>query len=106
MNSDASVGAYKGTHPIVEEMERARALDELECVDIVYIMHESRPQTVIEATRPEFYAKGHDWPYDTLPERNLLEIIGATYLHDQTTQDLVTTSELKERVKHNATKQS
>ena len=98
VNSDSSVLQYKGKAPAVEEIERAIAVDELSSVDIVYIMQDSNPENLIADIQPEYYAKGHDWPLESLPEKELLDALGITYLCDTTTKGLTTTSKLKDRI--------
>lgn len=67
MNGDASVRALKGpTRPINPEADRAEVLAALACVDYIVIFQEPRLVGVMEAVRPQIYAKGGDYTPDTL----------------------------------------
>ena len=63
VNSDASVRRLeKGTdRPIVPELERARLIAALACVDCVVVFDEETPLTLIERLRPDVLAKGADY---------------------------------------------
>lgn len=79
LNSDESVRMLKGRNrPIVPENERAEVLAALECVDYIAIFGEKRINSLIEALKPDIYAKGGDYTLDTLDqgERKLIEGLG------------------------------
>jgi len=62
LNSDRSVRKIKGRHrPINREMDRARVLAALACVDFITIFDEETPYDVIQALRPDVLIKGADW---------------------------------------------
>ncbi|HEX9488044.1 MAG TPA: D-glycero-beta-D-manno-heptose 1-phosphate adenylyltransferase [Gemmatimonadales bacterium] len=63
VNSDASVRRLeKGTdRPIVPELERARLIAALACVDCVVVFDEETPLTLIERLRPDVLVKGADY---------------------------------------------
>ena len=62
LNSDASVRALKGPNrPLVPQSERAELLAALECVDHVVIFDTPTANRLVEALRPEVYAKGGDY---------------------------------------------
>ncbi len=63
VNSDASVRRLeKGTdRPIVPELERARLIAALACVDCVVLFDEETPLTLIERLRPDVLVKGADY---------------------------------------------
>ncbi|HYR30323.1 MAG TPA: adenylyltransferase/cytidyltransferase family protein [Gemmatimonadales bacterium] len=63
VNSDASVRRLeKGTdRPLVPELERARLLAALACVDCVVLFEEETPLALIERLRPDVLAKGADY---------------------------------------------
>src|SRR6476661_4029741 len=62
LNDDASVRAYKGpTRPLVPEDERAEVLAALACVDYVVLFGDPTATRLVEAIRPDIYAKGGDY---------------------------------------------
>ncbi len=64
LNSDRSVRALKGpSRPIVPEVDRARVLAALGCVDYVVIFDEDEPAALIEALTPDVLVKGEDWAH-------------------------------------------
>ncbi len=72
LNSDASVKRLKGaTRPLVSELDRARVLAALACVDAVVIFEQDTPAELLELLRPDFLVKGGDYA----PE----EVIGREY---------------------------
>lgn len=79
LNSDASVRENKGTdRPIVHEHDRGQVLAALECVDYIVIFDGKTPVPLIEALKPDVYAKGGDYTRDTIvqEERKLVESYG------------------------------
>ncbi len=74
LNSDASVRQLKPAaagypaRPLVPAAQRAEVLAALKPVDAVVIFAEQRATRLIEALRPEIYAKGGDYTPATLPE--------------------------------------
>ncbi|NOX98833.1 MAG: adenylyltransferase/cytidyltransferase family protein [Verrucomicrobia bacterium] len=80
LNSDESVRELKGEgRPIHTVADRAEILCALEVVDRVVVFEESRVTKVIEAIRPQIYAKGGDYTVESLDaeERGALEKVGA-----------------------------
>lgn len=66
LNTDASVRRLKGeTRPLVHELDRARVLAALACVDAVVLFDEDTPTDLIEKIRPDILVKGGDY----LPEQ-------------------------------------
>lgn len=62
LNSDASVCKLKGeTRPLVHELDRARILAALACVDAVVIFNEDTPAELIEKIHPDILVKGGDY---------------------------------------------
>jgi len=81
LNSDASVRENKGPdRPVVGERDRALVLSALECVDYVILFDGKTPMDILEAIRPDVYAKGGDYNLDTIvqPERRLIESYGGS----------------------------
>lgn len=77
VNTDASVQRLKGpTRPIVNEADRAELIAGLRCVDYVTLFDEDTPEALLEAIRPDFYAKGDQYNEDNLPEMATLRTIG------------------------------
>lgn len=62
LNADDSVRRLKGeTRPLVHELDRARILASLACVDAVVIFHEDTPSKLIKTIRPDILVKGGDY---------------------------------------------
>lgn len=79
LNSDASVRALKGpTRPVIPEQDRALVLSALECVSYVVIFDEPTTTPLLDALKPDVYAKGGDYTVDTIcqEERRLVEGYG------------------------------
>jgi len=79
LNSDASVRENKGPNrPVVKEKDRALVLSALECVDYLTIFEEKTTVPILEALRPDVYAKGGDYAIDTIvqEERHVVEGYG------------------------------
>ena len=80
VNSDASVKELKGSgRPLNGELDRAKVLSALRCVDHVTIFTSKSVTEVVRALRPSLYAKGGDYTPETLDpgERAALEEVGA-----------------------------
>jgi D-beta-D-heptose 7-phosphate kinase / D-beta-D-heptose 1-phosphate adenosyltransferase len=74
LNSDRSVRRLKGDgRPVVSEVDRARVLESLHCVDGVVIFDDDTPERALRTLRPHIWAKGGDYVDRELPERALLE---------------------------------
>ena len=70
LNSDDSVKRLKGeSRPLVNEMDRARILASLACVDAVVIFHEDTPAKLIKMIRPDILVKGGDYRPDQVAGR-------------------------------------
>lgn len=62
LNADDSVRRLKGeTRPLVNELDGARILASLACVDAVVIFHEDTPAKLIKTIRPDILVKGGDY---------------------------------------------
>lgn len=80
LNSDASVRVLKGPdRPLNSQNDRAEVLAALRTVDAVVVFEEARVTALIEAIRPQVYAKGGDYTVDSLnrEERTALEHAGS-----------------------------
>jgi D-beta-D-heptose 7-phosphate kinase/D-beta-D-heptose 1-phosphate adenosyltransferase len=103
VNSDISYQGYRGYLPTIEETSRLISVDNLECVDFVYLMQELEPSSLLTILKPNFYIKGpdrgepHQWP-----EWPLIEAMQAEHqikcLVDKTT-GYVRSSDIKRNIK-------
>jgi D-glycero-D-manno-heptose 1,7-bisphosphate phosphatase len=67
VNSDASVRRYKSPlRPIVPERERMYVVAGLAAVDVVTLMEEDRPLSLLLRWKPDLYIKGGDYAEDAL----------------------------------------
>lgn len=95
VNDDESTRRLKGDgRPLVPAEERARLLAALEAVSGVIIFGEDTADRLIEAIRPDVYAKGGDYAHKVLPERDLVESLGGRvelieFLPDHSTSRLI-----------------
>lgn len=97
LNSDKSVQAVKGPdRPIVPETERALILSALACVDYVTLFAEDDVTAILQALKPDVYAKGGDYTLETInqDERHLVEAYGGRIalipgVRDRSTTNLV-----------------
>lgn len=70
LNDDASIRSIKGPgRPVNNEMQRARVLAALGCVDAIVLFGEDTPLNLITTLHPDVLVKGADWAED--------EIVGA-----------------------------
>ena len=79
LNSDESVRENKGPNrPLVPERDRAVILAALECVDFLIIFSDKTTVGILEALKPDIYAKGGDYNIDTIvqEERRVIEGYG------------------------------
>ena len=79
VNDDATIRAIKGpARPVNPEDDRAYVLAALEAVDAVVVFKTQTATPLLEAVRPDIYAKGGDYTIDTIvqEERRALEAFG------------------------------
>lgn len=77
VNDDDSVSALKGPRrPINPLDDRLRVLAALSSVDHLVAFGGASPTELIEAARPEVFAKGGDYSRETLPEAELVDALG------------------------------
>lgn len=70
LNTDASVRRLKGeTRPLVHELDRARVLAALACVDAVVLFDQDTPTELIEKIHPDILVKGGDYKPDEVAGR-------------------------------------
>jgi rfaE bifunctional protein nucleotidyltransferase chain/domain/rfaE bifunctional protein kinase chain/domain len=77
VNSDASVRALKGAgRPVMRDVDRARVLGALACVDAVAVFDAPTPERALEMLRPDLWVKGGDYIADDLPEAPVVRRYG------------------------------
>jgi D-beta-D-heptose 7-phosphate kinase / D-beta-D-heptose 1-phosphate adenosyltransferase len=70
LNGDASVQRLKGpTRPLVPELDRARILAALACVDAVVIFTQDTPAELIKLIHPDILVKGGDYKPEQIAGR-------------------------------------
>jgi rfaE bifunctional protein nucleotidyltransferase chain/domain len=80
LNGDKSVRQLKGPgRPLVPQLQRAKVLAALACVDAVVIFPERRAHRFLGTVQPDIYVKGGDYRPETLDarERAVLTAIGS-----------------------------
>jgi D-beta-D-heptose 7-phosphate kinase/D-beta-D-heptose 1-phosphate adenosyltransferase len=74
LNGDASVQRLKGpTRPLVHELDRARILAALACVDAVVIFTQDTPAELIKLIHPDVLVKGGDYKPEQIAGREYAE---------------------------------
>jgi rfaE bifunctional protein nucleotidyltransferase chain/domain len=77
INSDEQVRALKGEgRPLVPQRERAELVAALRAVDFVTIFNEPNVESLLRAVRPDIHAKGTDYTEETVPERDVIRLLG------------------------------
>lgn len=77
VNSDASVKRLKGPdRPLRGEVERARMLAALACVDAVVIFEENTPLELVRALGPDVIVKGGDYAPETVVGADVVKARG------------------------------
>ncbi len=77
VNSDRQARALKGEgRPFMPENERAEIVSALRFVDLVTIFDEPTVEELIRAIRPDFHAKGTDYTFENVPEREIVRELG------------------------------
>jgi rfaE bifunctional protein nucleotidyltransferase chain/domain len=81
INDDASVRRLKGPgRPLVPAQERAALVAALAAVDLTVIFEADTAIELVQALRPDIYAKGGDWSQPggkQLPELEAVQAVGA-----------------------------
>jgi len=69
INSDASITKLKGPNrPIMCAQQRAQILGAIKWIDVVYVFDDDDPTRVVDALKPDYYIKGHEYDGTSLPE--------------------------------------
>ena len=95
LNSDNSVKAIKGPdRPVNKELDRARILSSLACVDYVVIFEEETPFDLIKAIQPDVLVKGADWAEEDIVGAKEVreaggEVVRVVFEHDMSTSGLI-----------------
>jgi len=76
VNSDRSIRRLKQRRPVVPDLERAEILDALACVDIITIFDEATVDGLLLRLKPHVHAKGTDYTYENVPERETVISFG------------------------------
>jgi len=77
VNSDASTRQLKGGgRPILTERARAALVAAIGAVDYVVIFDEPDVKPLLRELQPDVHAKGTDYTPESVPERELAELLG------------------------------
>ena len=78
VNTEASIRANEGRErPINPCEKRMEVIASLEAVDYVIPLEDPNPIALLKLLRPNIQAKGTDYSLDAMPERGVVEEIGA-----------------------------
>lgn len=108
LNSDAGTRKLKGAgRPILTERARAALVAALACVDYVVIFDELDVKPLLRELHPDVHAKGTDYSAETVPERDLAEMLGIRIAivgdpKDHSTRDLLARLQTKPGTKPDA----
>lgn len=81
LNSDSSVKKIKGSaRPINKQLDRARVLSALACVDYLTIFSEDTPLKLIKLIQPDVLVKGGDWPTERIVGADFVKSRGGKVL--------------------------
>jgi D-glycero-beta-D-manno-heptose 1-phosphate adenylyltransferase len=77
VNSDSSAKQLKGEgRPILTERARAALVAAIDAVDHVVIFDDLDVKPLLRELQPDVHAKGTDYTAETVPERELAEMLG------------------------------
>ena len=81
LNSDSSVKKIKGSaRPINKQLDRARVLSALSCVDYLTIFSEDTPLRLIRLIQPDVLVKGGDWQTEKIVGADFVKARGGKVL--------------------------
>lgn len=102
LNSDESIHAVKGKGRPVNALEdRMEVLAGLQAVDLLVPFDGESPVSLLQAVRPDVFAKGGTYSIDSLPEAELVRALGGE-IEIVPFRSPLTTSRLIERIQHPA----
>jgi D-glycero-D-manno-heptose 1,7-bisphosphate phosphatase len=79
VNSDQSVARYKDPlRPIIPEAQRMYVVAGLEAADVVTLMEDDRPLSLLLRWKPDLYVKGGDYSADALRSAEAVREFGGT----------------------------
>ena len=81
LNSDSSVRKIKGSaRPINKQLDRARVLSALTCVDHLTTFSEDTPLKLIKLIQPDVLVKGGDWQKEKIVGADFVKSYGGKVL--------------------------
>lgn len=95
LNSDSSVKKIKDqTRPIISQLDRAKVLAALTCVDYVVIFNQATPLNLITTLKPDILIKGADWKDKGVVGEKFVEAYGGkvkliSYLKNYSTTKII-----------------
>ncbi|MFN3403066.1 MAG: PfkB family carbohydrate kinase [Cytophagaceae bacterium] len=79
LNTDESIRKVKGEdRPINTLSDRIAVLEELECVDLMVSFSGEELHQLLKIIRPQYFVKGGNYSYETIPEAKLIEHMKGT----------------------------
>ena len=96
LNSDSSVKKIKGSaRPINKQLDRARVLSALSCVDYLTIFSEDTPLRLIRLIQPDVLVKGGDWQTEKIVGADFVKARGGKVLAIPYIKGYSTTQQIK-----------
>ncbi len=96
LNSDSSVKKIKGSaRPINKQLDRARVLSALSCVDYLTIFSEGTPLRLIRLIQPDVLVKGGDWKTEKIVGADFVKARGGKVLAIPYIKGYSTTQQIK-----------
>lgn len=93
VNSDSSIKRIKGANrPVVDESNRVKLLEAVNCIDYLILFEEDTPQKLIENIIPAVLVKGKDWAGQEVAGGKFVEQNGGKVCFIDLEQGLSTTN--------------
>ena len=95
LNSDSSIRKIKGSaRPINKQLDRARVLSALTCVDYLTIFSEDTPLRLIKLIQPDVLVKGGDWQAEKIVGADFVKshggkVLAISYINGYSTTKLI-----------------
>src|SRR3989338_5314219 len=95
LNSDSSIRKIKGSaRPINKQLDRARVLSALTCVDYLTIFSEDTPLRLIKLIQPDVLVKGGDWQAEKIVGADFVKshggkVLAISYIKGYSTTKLI-----------------